>query len=358
MTAPAVPEERAAGPGVGSAKAGWEEKGGAYNKEEQDDTAESAKVANLEGSTGAPASESWRFRASVGTWMSPRVASPAEGAEAAEAAEMTVPATEVQAKPPAVSVVVDELADDVEVEAGFAGPSFVDALANVLTHLAGLSGRPRRITRFHAVRAPQLSLYDYLMRIATYFQCSHECFVLGLVYIDRIVKLHPEFTICTLNIHRLLLTSVMLGAKFFDDVYFSNSYYAKVGGVRTQELNALEALFMRLIEWRLHVRPAEYEQYRNHVLTATRGSSPTGGPRLGFAEPSPPAQGQESEDCQQQGQRPGSVLGPPAAQGYPQPPKQGQAQQAQAQAQAQVQQQKQQPQPQPQAQQQQQQQHR
>jgi len=170
-------------------------------------------------------------------------------------------------------------------EVGIAGPAFVAALANVLTHLASLAGRPQRVTRFHAVRAPQLSIHDYLTRIATYFQCSHECFVLGLVYIDRIVKIHPEFTICSLNIHRLLVTSVMLGAKFFDDVYYSNSYYAKVGGVRTQELNALEALFLRLIEWRLHVLPTEYEQYRNHVLTAVRGNSPSCGPRAGAEEP-------------------------------------------------------------------------
>eukprot|EP00401_Gymnodinium_catenatum_P020198 CAMPEP_0117515044 /NCGR_PEP_ID=MMETSP0784-20121206/30378_1 /TAXON_ID=39447 /ORGANISM="" /LENGTH=275 /DNA_ID=CAMNT_0005310851 /DNA_START=95 /DNA_END=922 /DNA_ORIENTATION=+ len=157
---------------------------------------------------------------------------------------------------------------------GIAGESFVTALANVLTHLASLAGRPQRVTRFHAIRAPQLSVHDYLMRISTYFQCSDECFVLGLVYIDRIVKLHPEFTISNLNIHRLLVTSVMLAAKFFDDVYYSNSYYAKVGGVRTQELNALEALFLRLIEWRLHVLPEEYDSYRLHVLTAVSGKTP------------------------------------------------------------------------------------
>ncbi|CAE7463715.1 CYCU4-1, partial [Symbiodinium pilosum] len=91
--------------------------------------------------------------------------------------------------------------------------------------------------------------------IAKYFQCSRECFVLCLVYIDRIVKLHPDFTICSLNIHRLLVTSVMLSVKFFDDVYYSNAYYAKVGGVKTREVNILEGQFLQLIEWKLHVTP-------------------------------------------------------------------------------------------------------
>jgi len=162
--------------------------------------------------------------------------------------------------------------DDPGQEVRTAGPSFVPALASVLQHMASLAGRPQRVTRFHAIRAPQLSIGDYLARISTYFQCSNECFVLALIYIDRIVKLHPEFTISSLNIHRLLVTSVMLAAKFFDDVYYSNSYYAKVGGVRTPELNALEAQFLRLIEWKLHVFPQEYEQYRNHVQDAVRGN--------------------------------------------------------------------------------------
>lgn len=162
--------------------------------------------------------------------------------------------------------------DDPGMEVEMAGHSFVNALATVLTHLASLAGRPQRVTKFHSVRAPQLSIHEYLERISKYFQCSRECFVLCLVYIDRIVKLHPEFGICPLNIHRLLVTSVMLAAKFFDDVYYSNAYYAKVGGVRPKEVNVLEAQFLELIDWRLHVTPQEYEQYRSSVCMAACGN--------------------------------------------------------------------------------------
>merc|ERR1719265_1768663 len=107
--------------------------------------------------------------------------------------------------------------DDPGQEVERAGQYFVTALASILAHLASLAGRPQRVTRFHAIRAPPLSIQDYLLRIAKYFQCSHECFVLSLVYIDRIVKAHPEFSVCSLNIHRLIVTSVMLSVKFFDD---------------------------------------------------------------------------------------------------------------------------------------------
>eukprot|EP00928_Gymnodinium_smaydae_P020158 TRINITY_DN17792_c0_g1_i1.p1 TRINITY_DN17792_c0_g1~~TRINITY_DN17792_c0_g1_i1.p1 ORF type:complete len:199 (+),score=39.15 TRINITY_DN17792_c0_g1_i1:192-788(+) len=152
-----------------------------------------------------------------------------------------------------------------------AGSCFAQALGIVLTHLAKAGVVPTKVTSFHCVRPPPLSIEEYLARIHKYFQCSNEAFVLSLIYIDRIVKLHPEFTICELNIHRLLMTAVMLGAKFFDDVYYSNAYYAKVGGIRTKEANALEFQFLKLIDWSLHVTTQEYEQYRKHVYTAVGG---------------------------------------------------------------------------------------
>mmetsp|Transcript_48720 Transcript_48720/g.89546 ORF Transcript_48720/g.89546 Transcript_48720/m.89546 type:complete len:226 (+) Transcript_48720:94-771(+) len=162
-------------------------------------------------------------------------------------------------------------------EVEMAGRDFVPALANVLTHLTSLAGakgsKPSRVTRFHSVKPPPISIHDYLVRIQKLFQCSQECFVLCLVYIDRVVKLHPEFTISSLNIHRLLVTSVMLAAKFFDDIYYSNAHYAYVGGVKTKEVNVLEAQFLRLIKWNLHVSPKEYSQYWHHVHDAVWGKA-------------------------------------------------------------------------------------
>lgn len=171
------------------------------------------------------------------------------------------------------------IAEDASATVAAAGEEFIAAFAAVLQHLTTSSAgstAPHRVTRFHAVRAPALRIQDYLLRISSYFQCSHESLVLSLIYIDRIVRMHPEFQISNLNVHRLLCTSVTVAAKFFDDVYYSNAYYAKVGGVRTQELNALEALFLQLIDWRLHVAPEEYEQYLRHVLQGLANGTPVG----------------------------------------------------------------------------------
>ncbi|CEM14973.1 unnamed protein product [Vitrella brassicaformis CCMP3155] len=166
------------------------------------------------------------------------------------------------------------VSDGFDVEAQETDPSFVPSLAKVLTHLISMS-QPNtgQVTRFHAIKAPSISIHEYLTRIAKYFGCSCECFVLSLVYIDRIVKLHQDFCVNALNIHRLLVTSITLAVKFFDDQFYSNAYYAKVGGVKTREINVLEAHFLALINYHLFVTPQEYDQYRNNVLMAVNATS-------------------------------------------------------------------------------------
>jgi hypothetical protein len=148
--------------------------------------------------------------------------------------------------------------------------TFTDALGRVLEHLCAL-GDTNKLTRFDAVRPPQITVQHYVQRLQRYFGCSPECFVLALVYLDRVVKMHPEFSISRLNIHRLLVTAVMIAAKFFDDVYYSNGYYARVGGVRLKEMNLLEVRLLDLLQWRLFVSPMEYQQYMNNVLLAVYG---------------------------------------------------------------------------------------
>lgn len=144
----------------------------------------------------------------------------------------------------------------------------VSAVASVLGHLASLGCRRQRLTVFHATRVPQVSIEDYLKRIAMYFPCSDECLVLGLVYIDRVLHLHPDFVVSGLSIHRLLVTAITLSAKFHNDLFFRNEHYAKVAGLKAQELRSLEARFLQLIDWRLHVQPEEYQRHLTNVLAA------------------------------------------------------------------------------------------
>lgn len=146
---------------------------------------------------------------------------------------------------------------------------FVASLARVLMKLVGESnGTVGIVTLFHAVNEPNISIGEYITRIARYAGCSTECFVLCLVYIDRIVRQHKNFVISVLNIHRLVITSVMIAAKFYDDLYYSNSFYAKIGGVKTTEINLLEAHFLSLIDFDLYVSGIDYEICRSKVANS------------------------------------------------------------------------------------------
>lgn len=70
---------------------------------------------------------------------------------------------------------------------------------------------------FYGVRAPNISIPKYLERLYKYTDCSPSCFVVGYVYIDRLVHRHPDSLVISLNVHRLLVTSVMVASKMLDD---------------------------------------------------------------------------------------------------------------------------------------------
>lgn len=86
---------------------------------------------------------------------------------------------------------------------------------------------------FHARNIPSISLEAYLIRILKYCPASNEVFLSLLVYFDRMSKLAKEangrlFVIDSYNIHRLVIAGVTVASKFFSDVFYTNSRYAKV----------------------------------------------------------------------------------------------------------------------------------
>ncbi|CAK9151066.1 unnamed protein product [Ilex paraguariensis] len=116
------------------------------------------------------------------------------------------------------------------------------------------------LTIFHGSRAPSLGIRLYIERIFKYSCCSPSCFVVAHIYVDRFIW-RTSCHLTSLNVHRLLITSVMLAAKFVDDAFFNNAYYAKVGGISTTELNKLEMKFLFGLDFRLHVSVQKFEKY-------------------------------------------------------------------------------------------------
>eukprot|EP00298_Acanthocystis_sp_HF-20_P004858 c15172_g1_i1.p1 GENE.c15172_g1_i1~~c15172_g1_i1.p1 ORF type:complete len:191 (+),score=49.71 c15172_g1_i1:69-641(+) len=155
-----------------------------------------------------------------------------------------------------------------------AGDDIVKVLGFVLEEVIARNNKYTLVskkTKFDGLGAPEINIRSYLDRIFQYANCSNECFVLALIFVDRIIQRHPDFYVSNYNIHRLFITGVMVAAKFFDDVYFNNAFYARVGGISLNELNELEIEFLFLLNFTLHTDPEEYEIYRLELVSKAEG---------------------------------------------------------------------------------------
>ncbi|CAH9127207.1 unnamed protein product [Cuscuta epithymum] len=123
----------------------------------------------------------------------------------------------------------------------------------------------QKVSVFHGLTRPGISVRSYLERIFRYANCSPSCFVVAYVYLDRFSHRHPALPINSFNVHRLLITSVMVAAKFMDDMYYNNAYYAKVGGISTTEMNFLEVDFLFGLGFHLNVTPITFQTYCEHL---------------------------------------------------------------------------------------------
>lgn len=123
----------------------------------------------------------------------------------------------------------------------------------------------RKLTPFHGVRAPDISILKYLQRIYKYTNCSPSCFVVGFIFIDQLVHRQPDCPLISLNLHRLVITSIMVATKLLDDVHYDNAFYSKVGGISLAELNSLELDFLFRLNFQLHVTSSNFEGYCTHL---------------------------------------------------------------------------------------------
>lgn len=70
-----------------------------------------------------------------------------------------------------------------------------------------------------------------------------------------------RFAVDSFNIHRLIIAGLTVASKFFSDVFYTNSRYAKVGGLPLTELNQLELQFLLLNDFSLQIDLEEIQRY-------------------------------------------------------------------------------------------------
>jgi hypothetical protein len=64
---------------------------------------------------------------------------------------------------------------------------------------------------------------------------------------------------------RVLLATCVIAIKYNEDDYYSNEYYAKVGGIALQELNMLEYECVKMLDHRLFIDEEIFEKYEIYL---------------------------------------------------------------------------------------------
>ena len=112
---------------------------------------------------------------------------------------------------------------------------------------------------FHCVSVPDVSASSYLRDYLLAHGLSEKQHLSDVVLqhaielIGRMIHKHGPagFHLCSSNIHRVLLSTVMISAKLLDDEPYNNHHWSVVGGVSLQHLNELELYTLDLLNFTL-----------------------------------------------------------------------------------------------------------
>ena len=92
-------------------------------------------------------------------------------------------------------------------------------------------------------------------------QFSGECCVICLIYINRIIAL-TMFPLLPTSWRPLVLVSLMVAQKMWDDRYLSNSDFSNIYPFfDNKQLNNLEMKFLELIQYNTHIKFSIYTKY-------------------------------------------------------------------------------------------------
>jgi len=141
--------------------------------------------------------------------------------------------------------------------------SLAMALERVCSSNADL--RSNAPTVFDAVAVPAMSVHCYLVRMRRYTKFDFSCFMVAMTYLDRLCQEGSSYCPTMHNIHRLLVTALLVASKATDDVFHANLFMAQCGGISVGELNKLELELCRRLDWRLMPSMAQLHRLRGAI---------------------------------------------------------------------------------------------
>lgn len=129
---------------------------------------------------------------------------------------------------------------------------------------------PWRRSCFHSKGSVDMDLSDYVAHVHWFSECSTPCLVLALIYLDRALARDTQLTLSAETCQRLFFTSLVAAMKYHDDdwSHYPNAFYADIGRIGVEDLNAMEKQFCKSIDWQFYVRHEEYINYHSLITNA------------------------------------------------------------------------------------------
>ena len=160
------------------------------------------------------------------------------------------------------SSTLTSLSDNVK----FINEKLIKKICIILESVINLNNRssPKNKTIFSCDEIPEISLYDYLYRIQKYLKVEDNTLILSLAYIDRICK-NNKYMINACNIHKILFVAIIFAIKYNEDIFYTNHFYAKVGGITSKELKFLELEFASVVQFNFFVKKSLYDKYYKYI---------------------------------------------------------------------------------------------
>ena len=122
-----------------------------------------------------------------------------------------------------------------------------------------------QLNYFNSKDVPKISIKDYLIRIQRYSKCTNECLISSYIHLNYLIN-KKDLILTYYNIHRLLLISIMVCTKFYEDEFYDNKMWSSIGGISLNELNTLEIIYCQLIEYNLYISSLDFKNYENLLL--------------------------------------------------------------------------------------------
>ncbi|KAF2840320.1 cyclin-domain-containing protein [Patellaria atrata CBS 101060] len=131
--------------------------------------------------------------------------------------------------------------------------------------------RDAQLTRFHSRAPPGISVREYLMRIIIHAGLPTPIVLCMVYYIDTLCSHYPAFTISSLTVHRFLITAATVASKGLSDSFWTNPFYARVGGVSARELALLELEFLIRVDWTIVPQAETLRDYYTNLVNRCDG---------------------------------------------------------------------------------------